>query len=251
MLKAEHITVRAGKNPILQDVSFHACSGEWWMVIGPNGAGKSTLLSALSGTVECEGVVTLCSAHLATLSVRRRAQLLSVLSQNSQISDDFTVEQVVAMGRYSRRRGILGTEEPDAEQHVSAALLATGMEQLRARRVRTLSGGERQRTFLAQVFCQDPQVLLLDEPANHLDLIHQKQMFELIDAWRQQEGRLVLSVVHDLSLARRFGTHALMLSDGRCVCAGSIRDVMNDSTINHVWGMDVRAWRDELHAAWK
>ena len=94
------------------------------------------------------------------------------------------------------------------------ALEMTGLTDLRQASMLTLSGGETQRAFLAQVFAQDPRVLILDEPANHLDLNYQQQIFSLIQAWLRQPGRAVLSVVHDLSLARRYGTHAVLMHRG-------------------------------------
>ena len=127
----------------------------------------------------------------------------------------------------------------------------TGLTGLRRASMLTLSGGEMQRAFLAQVFAQDPQVLILDEPANHLDLNYQQQIFSLIRDWLKQPGRAVLSVVHDLSLARRYGTHALLLDRGQCVASGAIGDVMTPEHLNGVYGMDVAAWLRELLSQWE
>ena len=104
---------------------------------------------------------------------------------------------------------------------VELALEKTGMTAQRRQSVLTLSGGELQRTFLAQVFAQDPKYLLLDEPTNHLDLIYQRQVFALIKEWLAQGDRAVISVVHDLSLAKKYGTRALLLDHG---CMAAIGD---------------------------
>lgn len=250
MLTANHISVGIGGKAIVSDVSLTAGEGEWWMLLGPNGAGKTTLLRALSCTTPFTGDAMLHGQSLKRMTDRARAQVLGVLSQSSDVQAAFTVEQIVAMGRYSHRLGVFGADEHDLTERVHEALRLTGMLDLRRQSMLTLSGGERQRAFLAQVLCQDPQVLLLDEPANHLDLIYQKQIFELIDQWRQNGSRTVISVVHDLSLARRFGTHALLLDEGHCVAAGPIRDVLTDEHMNRVWRMDVRAWRRQLDEAW-
>ena len=114
----------------------------------------------------------------------------------------------------------------------------------------TLSGGELQRTFLAQVFAQNPQVLILDEPANHLDLIYQKHIFSLVKDWLKEPGRAVLSVVHDLSLARRYGTHALLLHGGKCIAQGRMREVLTPENLDKVYGMDVYKWMRELLGQW-
>ena len=114
----------------------------------------------------------------------------------------------------------------------------------------TLSGGELQRTFLAQVLAQDPKLLLLDEPTNHLDLIYQKQIFALIGSWLREPGRAVVSVVHDLSLARSFGTDALLMDHGRQIAHGPAAQVLTPERLNAVYGMDVPAWMRSLYAQW-
>lgn len=127
----------------------------------------------------------------------------------------------------------------------------TGMAALRGKSVLTLSGGELQRTFLAQVFAQNPRVLLLDEPANHLDLGYQKHIFSLIGQWLQQPGRAVLSVVHDLSLALRYGTHAVLMDGGRCVAQGMTREALTPENLARVYGMDVAGYMRELTEPWR
>jgi iron complex transport system ATP-binding protein len=116
--------------------------------------------------------------------------------------------------------------------------------------VLTLSGGELQRTFLAQVFAQNPSLLLLDEPSNHLDLIYQKQVFMLIRDWLKTPGRAVLSVVHDLSLARAYGTRAVLLKDGQVIAQGSIPDVFGSQPLEKAYSMDVYAWMRKMFGQW-
>lgn len=251
MLTAEHIRVTLGGKPIVDDVSLHVAAGDWLMLLGPNGAGKTTLLHAISCALLSAGEIRLNGEDVRAMPPKVRAQKIGVLSQHSDMSAAFTVAQVVAMGRYSHRRGVFGADEPDLSQRVADALAQVGMTELRDRSMLTLSGGERQRAFLAQVLCQDPQILLLDEPANHLDLVYQKQLFELTDHWCKKPGRAVISVVHDLSLARAFGTQALLMDAGRCIAQGAPSEVLDDDNLNRVWQMDVRAWRDRLYQAWE
>src|SRR5690606_1590397 len=129
---------------------------------------------------------------------------------------------------------------------VGQALQWTGMAELRERSVLTLSGGERQRVFLAQVLAQDPAILMLDEPAEALDLKYQKTLFELTDVWAAQPGKAVISVVHDLSVARRFGSHALLMRDGKCLAQGTKAEVLQPKHLNKAYGMDVGAWMRTL-----
>ena len=133
----------------------------------------------------------------------------------------------------------------------SNILAAAGMAEMRARNMLTLSGGEQQRVFLAQVFAQDPELLILDEPANHLDLKYQQHIFSLIRDWLKEPGRAVLSVVHDLSLARKYGTHAILLDHGKTVSRGLIDDVMTPENLKQVYGMDVYAWMKDMLSQWQ
>lgn len=250
MLRAKGVSVHLGGKAIVADVSLTLEAGQWLMLCGPNGAGKSTLIGALSRAIPSTGEIALRGRSLRVYRPRELARHLGVLSQAVGGMEAFTVEEIVAMGRYAHRRGILGGAQKDTPQRVDAALAAVGLTGQRHQCVTTLSGGERQRTLLAQVLCQDPDVLMLDEPANHLDLVYQKQLFELIDRWRRQPGKAVLSVVHDLSLARRWGTHALLMDRGRAVASGPIAQVMTADALARVWQMDVMGWMRELQSAW-
>jgi len=142
-------------------------------------------------------------------------------------------------------------EKAEDQQAVEEALELTGMAPLRDQSVLTLSGGELQRTFLAQVFAQNPRLLLLDEPTNHLDLVYQKQVFALISEWVKNPGRAVVSVVHDLSLAKAFGTNALLMHKGKAVAQGAVNEVLSSRNLDPVYGMDVYEWMHGMLSQWK
>lgn len=116
------------------------------------------------------------------------ARAVGVLAQTHAAGYAFTVEELVSMGRYAHTRGFFRSRDPQGQEAVRRALDAVGLWNLRGRNVQTLSGGELQRAFLAQAMAQEPRVLLLDEPANHLDLVYQKQLFELIGQWLGGRG---------------------------------------------------------------
>lgn len=176
---------------------------------------------------------------------------MAVLSQRVHTEYDFSVEQVVALGRYAHRKSFLRSGDPEGEAHIDRGLAAVGLTDKRTARLSELSGGEVQRAFLAQVFAQDPELLVLDEPANHLDVTYQKQIFDLIDQWRQVPGRAVMAVVHDLNLARRYGTHALLLDRGHMAAAGEIGAVLTGNRLAEVYGMDVLGWLREMLRCWE
>ena len=246
MLKVSNLSVSYGDLKIVSDVSFSLSEGDWLMLAGPNGAGKSTILGAIGGGIPCRGAVTWDGKSLLTMKGKERAALLGTLQQNHFVSYGFTVSQVVRLGRYA-----FGHNDPEGPRAVEEALSLVGLWEKRHQIVTTLSGGELQRTFLAQLLCQNPKVLLLDEPANHLDLVYQKQVFSLVDEWRRQPGRAVLSVVHDLSLARRYGSRALLLDRGHTVALGPVEESLGEARLNSVYGLDVGAWMRDLYAQWE
>lgn len=251
MLKAEHLTVRYGEKTVLQDISLEVKPGEWQVIVGPNGAGKSTLAGALGKTVPYEGTVKLAGKDIREISAQEYARKVGILNQNHSAVYGFTVEEVVGLGRYARHTGFLRKGDPDGAEKIDEALTLTGLAEMRKRNMLTLSGGECQRVFLAQVLCQDPEILILDEPANHLDLPFQQELFTLIGKWLKTPGRAVITVMHDLSLARKYGTHALLLDKGRCAGQGKASEVLTPEALQSVYNMDVYGWIRELLSTWE
>ena len=250
MLSGEHITVRYGNCAVVDDLACRLGEGEWLMLAGPNGAGKSTLIEAIAQGVSYTGASRWEKEDIRNLKGSRLARRIGVLSQKNTVGYAYTVEEIVGLGRYAHRSGFLSARDDGGKALVEKALEMTGLTDLRHASMLTLSGGETQRVFLAQVFAQDPRVLILDEPANHLDLKYQQHTFSLIQDWLKEPGRAVLSVVHDLSLARRYGTHAILMDQGKTVSRGLIGDVMTPENLRQVYGMDVYAWMREMLSQW-
>ncbi|MBQ6507580.1 MAG: ABC transporter ATP-binding protein [Clostridia bacterium] len=251
MLSGEHITVRYGNCTVVDDLSFQLSEGEWLMLAGPNGAGKSTLIEAIAQGVPYSGSIRWNQDDIRTLKGARLAQRIGVLSQKNNVSYAYTVEEVVSLGRYAYKAGLFSGRDDPGKALVEKALEMTGLTELRHASMLTLSGGETQRVFLAQVFAQNPQVLILDEPANHLDLKYQKHIFSLIREWLNEPGRAVLSVVHDLSLARHYGSHAVLMDHGKMISRGTINEVMTPAHLQQVYGMNVYEWMREMLSQWQ
>lgn len=251
MLKIENVTVRFGNKTAVDGVSFSVAPGQWWMIAGPNGAGKSTLISAMARSVAYSGGIFWDDREIQNYKSADYAKKVGILSQIHKVEYGFSVEEVVSLGRYAYQGGIWGRGDRGGRETVRKALEVTGLADMRQRPVTTLSGGEIQRVFLAQVFAQDPQLLILDEPANHLDLPYQRQLFSLITAWLGEGHRAVISVVHDLSLARRYGTHGLLMDGGRAAASGPKDGVFTRENLLRVYGMDVYGWMREMLAQWQ
>ena len=250
MLDIQGLTVRYGSLPVLEDISFSLEVGEWLMVVGPNGAGKSTLIHALSKGVSYEGHVTYKGRNIKSIRPKALAREFGVLSQNHQTGYSFSVEEIVNLGRYAHQTSRLSLTDEQGAQKVEAALEMTGMLPLRKQSVLTLSGGELQRTFLAQVFAQDPNLIMLDEPTNHLDLQYQKQLFEIMEQWVQQPNKAAISIVHDIGIARMYGTHAMLLHHGKLEAYGSNKDALSPQNLKKVYDMDVHKWMRSMLSQW-
>lgn len=251
MLQVTDLTVRYGNLTVVDKLSFTVDAGDWLMIAGPNGAGKSTALNAIMQGVSCTGEILFDDKKVSKMKPGELARLMGMLMQTHAAAYSFSVEEVVALGRYAYSGGFLaGHADGDAEA-VEEALNLTGMANQRKQSILTLSGGELQRTFLAQVFAQNPKILLLDEPTNHLDLVYQKQVFGMISDWVKVPGRAVVSVVHDLSLAKAYGTKALLMDHGCTVAQGDVQAVLSPENLDQIYQMDVRAWMRKMLEQWE
>ena len=251
MLRAENITVRYGDHTVVDHLSFHLHEGQWLMLVGPNGAGKSTLIKAIAQGTAYTGQIELEGQDIRRYKAAQLARRIGVLAQKNAVGYAYTVDEVVGLGRYAYTKSFFSNRDDDGRDQVERALSLTGLCELRHASVLTLSGGELQRTFLAQVFAQNPQILILDEPANHLDLKYQKHIFSLIGEWLKTPGRAVISVVHDLSLAKKYGTHAVLMDHGRSVAQGRIDEVITKDNLHAVYDMDVYSWMDDMLSQWR
>jgi ABC-type cobalamin/Fe3+-siderophores transport systems, ATPase components len=251
MLTVTDMTVRYGELTIVERAGFSVGEGQWVMMAGPNGAGKSTIINAISQGIPYTGTVQFEGSDIARMKPAQIARRIGVLTQSHHVAYSFTVEEIVKLGRYCYSPGIFDAMTQEDAGQVQNALEITGMTPFKNQSVLTLSGGELQRAFLAQVFAQNPNMLILDEPTNHLDLVYQKQIFELIGQWLKEPKRAVLSVVHDLSLARAYGTHAILLDKGRVVSCGALRDVVTRDKLCEIYNMDVYGWMQSMLSQWE
>ena len=251
MLDVRELTVRYGDLVIVDNVSFSVGSGQWLMIAGPNGAGKSTIINAISGGAPYGGRIECMGRDIGSFKPQDIAKIVGVLSQQYLISYPFTVAEIVRMGRYAHSKGVFSGGSDEDNAAVGRAIELTGLEPFLNQSALTLSGGELQRTFLAQLFAQDPRILILDEPTNHLDLVYQKQVFALIGEWLKTPERAVISVVHDLSLARAYGTDAILLHRGKVVSQGAARETLSSPNLDSVYEMDVFGWMRSLLEQWQ
>ncbi|UEJ82039.1 heme ABC transporter ATP-binding protein [Brachybacterium halotolerans subsp. kimchii] len=232
-IRVEQAGFAIGGAVLLQDVEFSASGGELVALVGPNGAGKSTLLSLLSGDQRpTSGRVLLDGRPTADWPAKALARRRSVMTQHHSQAFSFTVHEAAAMGRAPHPVG------PDDDALIERCLREADVDALAGRDVTTLSGGELARTVFARVLAQDAQVVLLDEPTAALDLHHQEVLMARARELAQ-EGRCVLVVLHDLTLAARCSDRIAMFDGGRLVALGPPGDVLTPDRIREVYRHEV------------
>lgn len=227
----------------LEGVSLALQAGEMLAVIGPNGSGKSTLLQLAAGVLTpASGSVLLETQDMAGLDRRAVARALGYLPQEIRQTFDYTVEEIVSMGRFPHLSG-LGFLSAEDIRVVETSLEQTETLAYRKRQLSHLSGGERQRVFLASVLAQEPRVLLLDEPTAALDIHHQARFFRLL---RQlaTDGMAVAVVTHDLNVASFHCNRLFLMKSGSCAKDGAAHDVLQAGVLSEVYGESIVVDRD-------
>lgn len=241
MLKVEKLVYKAGKTQILNGVSINVGKGEFVGVLGPNGSGKSTLIRNICKLARpVSGSVSLCGKDLLSMKNKDMARLLSVVSQEHEGSFDFTVGEVVTMGRYAHKRmtETLGAEDRKA---CDDALELVGLSHLYDRSYLSLSGGEKQRVLMARAFAQDTPLMILDEPTNHLDIGSQIKTLKLL----KNSGKTILAALHDLSVAARFCDRIYIMQKGNIVADGDPDSVLSAELVKKLYDIDVSLFRHD------
>ena len=251
-LAVHALTLRAGPRTLVESLTLSCGAGEVWCVAGANGAGKTTLLGALAGLqagmAGMVGRVEIDGRALADWTSGELAHRRALMPQDVHDAFNASVLDIVLLNRYPHLSG--WGWEGDADRVAAHAALATlGLEALAARDVLSLSGGERQRVALAAVLCQDAPLLLLDEPLAHLDLHHQIACLDALTRWVRTAARTVLFSCHDLNLARRYATHALLLDGRGGYYAGPVREVLTPERASDAFGHALVLIRDGEHEA--
>lgn len=234
-LDVAQVAVELSSRRIVNEVSLSVAPGEIVGLIGPNGSGKSTLLRAVYRMLRpAAGAVRLGGDDVWQLSARESARRTGVVVQETPSDFEFTVAEVVQMGR-TPHKGMLAQDTQDDAQIVLAALQRVQMDGLAERSFSTLSGGEKQRVLVARALAQQPQFLVLDEPTNHLDIHYQLEILELVRGL----GITTLVTLHDLNLAAAYCQRLYLLRAGRIVAAGLPEQVLTPALLREVFLVDV------------
>lgn len=225
--------------PILKDINLAVETGKFYGILGPNGSGKTTLLRTIAKSLDIkEGSIFIDDQDLKTIGTKKLAREIAVVPQNTEIQFDFSVFDLVLMGRapYLSR---FATENAEDLRIAGQAMELTGIRELRDRSINTVSGGEKQRTVIARAITQQTGIILLDEPVSHLDIYHQIEILKKIKALNENRRITVLVALHDLNLAAAFSDYLILMNHGKIHSLGPPDKILKKETIKEIYGVDV------------
>ena len=239
-ITAENIKMKIGDNEILKGVSIDSKNREFVGIIGPNGSGKSTLLKSIYRILKPnDGCIKLDDMDISKMSIKESAKKMAVVSQHNYYNFDFTVKEVVSMGRSPHKKNLERDNIEDFEI-VKESLQKVGMSEFSNRSFSTLSGGEQQRVILARALAQKTPCLILDEPTNHLDIKYQLSLLNIVKSL----DLTVISAIHDLNIASMYCDRLFVMKDGQIVASGPPQDILTKELIKEIYEIDVEIIKD-------
>lgn len=240
MLRVDNVSFayREHAPPVLDRVSIEVRSGELVGILGPNGSGKTTLLKLMAGTLRpSPGSVELNGRRLSGWSRREAARRIAYVPQETHAAFDFTVLDIVLMGRFPHL-GPFALEGPSDLAIARQALEATGTARFEARAFSTLSGGEKQRVVIASALAQAADLMLLDEPTASLDLAYQLEVASLLRRLNRERGTTMAICTHDLNLAAALCDEVVLIKQGRVLAQGTTHETLTAANIRTTYGVD-------------
>ncbi|MCY6370727.1 ABC transporter ATP-binding protein [Clostridium ganghwense] len=244
MLKIKNLDVYIGKKQILHSINLEFEKGKMYGIIGPNGAGKSTLLSAVTKLIEInKGCIFLEGKDIQLYKWRELAQKIALMSQNFDVKFPYTVEQIVAMGRYPFNNGVLNDED---KRIIEKSMKDADIFPMRYSKITELSGGERQRVQFAKTLCQSTEIILIDEGFSNMDIYYQVKFIKLLKEKAKNENKMIIFIMHDLSMARKHCDEILILKEGTVNKFGKSEEVLNEKTLFEVFKVKGRFIHNSL-----
>lgn len=235
LITFDHATLGYGRRVVLSDISFEIPTGDFLGLVGPNGAGKTTILRAILGSL------TPLSGSVAKAPGLR----FGYVPQRDSVDYNFPLKvlDVVMMGRYDRIK-LMHRPSRDDRDRACAALEHVGIANLAEQPLNALSGGQKQRALIARALVGEPNVLVLDEPTNGMDLVSTTQILGLVRELHEKDNLTVLMVSHALNeVANYVERIALVVERGFRI--GRVEEIMTEETLTQMYGIDVDV--DEMH----
>lgn len=233
MIKIEGLNFSIDNKNILNNINMKIDEHKFVGIIGENGCGKSTLLKNIYRNYKPEkNKIFLSNVDLNEYTPKGLAEKISVLSQNQKINFDFSVREIVEMGRYTKSSFFSNN---NSEKEMNVALKSVGMEKFKDHNFLHLSGGEMQRVLIARSIAQESDIILLDEPTNHLDIRYQYQIMDLVKKLK----KTVVAVIHDINIASKYCDYIFAIKNGEIIYEGEPKDVITEEKIKEIFDIDV------------
>ncbi|MBQ9764781.1 MAG: ABC transporter ATP-binding protein [Lachnospiraceae bacterium] len=244
----KNMMIRYGNKTVLEDITTEFPKGSVVTIIGQNGCGKSSLLKTVSKAVTPKsGDILYEDKPLSSYRPKDLAKKIAYLPQVHNSPPDIDVRTLVSYGRYPYSRLGRGLTSDDAKV-IDETLALTGLTHLQDRILSTLSGGERQRAWIAMTICQEPEILILDEPTTYLDISYQVEVLELVKHLNQKLGLTIIMVLHDLNLAARYSDYLYAIQGGQLHACGTPREVLTRTNLKHIFNIDANICEDEWNS---
>ena len=234
-LKIQNLQSGYSKSFLLNNLNFSIDKGSFTGIVGPNGSGKTTLfktitseIPVLKGNIEFEGI------DISTLSYKQKAQKFAIVTQTIE-TINIKVEDYVVMGRLPYKKHFQFFETKADFEIAHKYMKLTDVYRFKDKYMYELSGGEQQLASIARALTQEPEILLLDEPTSHLDIMHQVQILNLLQELNEEMKLTVLIIIHDLNLAGEYCSDLLMMNNGSIHTQGTPKDVLTYDNIEQVY----------------
>ncbi|MBN2879650.1 MAG: heme ABC transporter ATP-binding protein [Clostridia bacterium] len=236
IIDVKNITYSYGGNTnAIDNISLAVEKGEIVTIIGPNGSGKSTILKCISGYLKPQiGEISVNNKSIREYSAKEIAQTMALMQQHFSLDYDFTVMQIVLMGRNPHIKRMQGETQQDYDI-ANDSLKKAGIFHLKNRSITSLSGGEWQRMILARALCQQSAIMLLDEPVSGLDIKHQINLMSITAKLSRENNISVVCVLHDLNLANNYSDRIILLKEGRIYKSGTPAEMMTKENLEYVY----------------
>lgn len=240
------LTAGYGPTPVLREVSTTIAPGSITTIIGPNGCGKSTLLKSIARVLPVHsGTITIAGRNIQRIKRRELARLLAFLPQAPICPPGLRVADLVARGRHPHQ-SFFHQWSPRDDSVVHRALSLAGINHLGERFTEALSGGQRQRVWLAMILAQETDTILLDEPTTYLDLSAAIDVLRLVTKLKEEHGRTIIMVAHDLNLAARYSDELIVMNQGRIMAQGAAREVITPEVLQEAFALEAQILNDPV-----
>lgn len=239
IISVADLSFKYNNDEILKNINFEIEKGSFISILGPNGSGKTTLLKNICNLLEpYNGSIFIDNEDIKDIKYKELAKEMAVVHQNDDLDFDFSVYDIVAMGRYPYLKRFQKESSHDFDI-IKKAMIDTEVWNLKDKNIKEISGGEAQRVMVARALTQQPEILILDEPISHLDIKHQIGILSLCKKLNKENNITILMTIHDINLAGKYSDHIILINNGKIESIDTPKNVLTEENIEKVYGVEV------------